>query len=221
MTAWQAIPAERLMLYSPIGLRLVDDFTGRAPIGRVRVLLDRRDAAGGWEATDVQAVRTPSDVVTFPGLGRSAQAGAPPTRYRVRIEATYYRPDYLMTDDGIEFDVHPYDDSTPPAAFPMLPQGLFLMPAPNYPYPNHVRVLRGEVRDAANDPVANAEVTESVNERVLTDARGGFALPLRWPPLSGAVPIDAVDHRPNPDRTGQIIVTLPADLASGQVIVVT
>lgn len=221
MTAWQPIPTERWMLYSPIGLRLVDDFTGRAPTGRIRVLLDRRDSAGGWEETEIQAVRTPSDVITFPGLGRSAHAGDPPTRYRVRIEATYYRPDYLMTADGIEFDVHPYDDSTPPASFPMLPQGLFLLPAPNYPYPNHVRVLRGEVRDAANDPVANAEVTESVNERVLTDARGGFALPLRWPPLSGAVPIDAVDHRPNPDRTGQIIVTLPADLASGQVIVVT
>jgi len=221
MTAWQSIPAERLMLYSPIGLRLIDDFTGRAPTGRVRVLLDRRNAAGGWEPTDIAAVRTPSDVVTFPGLGRSAQAGALPLRYRVRIEATYYRPDYLMTDEGIEFDVHPYDDSTAPAVFPMLPQGLFLMPAPNYSFPNHVRVLRGEVRDAANDPVPNAEVTESVNERVLTDARGCFALPLRWPPLNGAVQIDAVDHRPNPDRIGQIFVTLPADLASGQVIVVT
>lgn len=221
MTAWQAIPAERLMLYSPIGLRLIDDFTGRAPIGRVRVLLDRRDSAGGWEQTDTQAVRTPSDVVTFPGLGRSAQAGAPPMRYRVRIEATYYRPDYLLNADGVEFDVHPYDDSTPPTAFATLPVGLFLMPAPNYPYPNHIRVLRGEVRDAANDPVPNVEVTEGVNERALTDARGGFALPLRWAPLSGALQIDAVDHRPNPDRTGQIAVSLPADLASGQVINIT
>lgn len=221
MTAWQAIPPERLMLYSPIGLRLVDDFTGRAPTGRVRVLLDREDAAGGWEETEVRAVRTASDVVAFPGLGRSAHAGAPPTRYRVRIDAAHYRPDYLMDSDGIEFDVHPYDDATPPFAFSALPEGLFLLPAPNYAFPNHVRVLRGEVRDAANDPVPNVEVTESVNERVLTDARGCFALPLRWAPLNGAVQIDAVDHRPNPDRTGQIIVNLPADLASGQVIVVT
>jgi hypothetical protein len=217
--AWQLIPAERRMLYSPIGLQLVDDFTGRAPHGGVRALLDRQDGAGGWEETAIKAVRTPSDVISYPGLGRSAHAAVqPPLRCRVRIDADYYRPDYLLHLDGVEFDVHAYDDDAPPAAVPVL-QRVFLMPAPNYPYPDPVRVLRGQVVNAANDPVGNVEVTEGTNERVLTDARGAFALPLRWPPLTGLVQIDALDHRTG--QNGQITINLPADLAGGRIIAIT
>lgn len=219
MTEWQPVPTERLMLYSPIGLHLIDDFTGQPPIGPLRLLLDRQTAAGGWQPSGIDAIRTPGDVITYPGLGRSAHAGIqPPSHYRVRIEAAHYCPDYLMTDAGIEFDADPYDDTVPPATIPAAPQRVFLLPAPSYAFQTHVRVVRGVVHDAANQPVAYAEVTEGINERVLSDARGGFALPLRWPPLIGQVQVDAVDHRTG--ASGQITVTLPADLTSGQTITI-
>ncbi|HVO01319.1 MAG TPA: hypothetical protein VMT54_03915 [Candidatus Cybelea sp.] len=216
MTVWQTIAGERLMLYSPVGLRLVDDFTGRAPFGTIRTHLDQRRANLTWLPTDIAAVRTPSDVITYPGLGRSAHPLQPPVRYRVRLEAEFYRPDYLLNQDAIEFDVHPYDDDNPPVVIVGVPQDVFLIPSTNYPYPGHVRVLRGSVVDNAADPVANVEVTEGVGEKVLTDDRGQFSLPLRWPPFNAALQIDALDHRTG--ATGQINVNLPADLSTGHII---
>jgi hypothetical protein len=220
MNGWHAVPDERRRLYSPIGLRLIDDFTGFAPFGSVHARLDVRRANGDWQPTDATAVRTPSDVLTYPGLGRSAHAPTePPTHYRVRLDATFYRPDYLVNLEGIEFDAHPYDDDTPPAVIVGLPQSVFLMPAANYPFPGHVRVLRGQVLDVNGDPVASVEVTESAQERVLSDERGAFSLPLRWPALTAAVQVDALDHRSG--RSGQLNVNLPADLAVGHVITIS
>jgi hypothetical protein len=219
MTEWQPVPSERLMLYSPIGLHLIDDFTGQAPIGTLRIQLDRQRASGDWEPSGIEGVRTPSEVIIYPGLGRSAHAATQPaSRYRARIEASHYRADYLMTDAGIEFDADPYDDTLAPVNIPAAPQPVFLLPAPSYAFQTHIRVIRGVVQDAANQPVAYAEVTEGINERVLSDERGGFALPLRWPALVGQVQIDAVDHRTG--ASGQITVTLPADLTSGQIITI-
>ena len=219
MTAWQVITAERRMLYSPIGLRLIDDFTGLSPVGAVRAFLDRQTAAG-WETTSIKAVRTPSDALIYPGLGRSATAALqPPTHCRVRIEADFYRPDYLLNNDAIEFDVFPYDDITPPAVIATLPQNVFLLPTPAYGFADHVRVLRGQVTDAAARPVANVEIMFGATERAASDERGRFALSLRWPALTGAIQIDASDHRTG--RTGQINVNLPADLAGGNVIVIS
>lgn len=219
MTAWQIIAAERRMLYSPIGLRLVDDFTGQPPSGRVRAFLDRQ-TPGGWETTVIKAERTPGDALIYPGLGRGASAAMqPPMHCRVRVEAEFYLADYLLTGDAIEFDAHPYDDTAPPAVIATLPQNLFLLPGPAYRFPGHVRVLRGQVTDAAAAPVANAEVTYGAAERTASDRRGCFALPLRWPAFTAAVQIDAIDHRTG--RTGQITVNLPADLAGGHIVVIT
>ena len=220
MTDWAPIVSERRMLYSPIGLRIVDDFTGFAPLGSLRAILDQKLANGEWFETPIDAVRTASDVLIYPGLGRSAHATTQPSqRYRVRLDAALYRPDYLLNLDGVEFDAHPYDDQHPPAAFPTLPQNLFLMPATHYPYPGHVRVVRGRIVDAGGSAVANVEVTESAQERVLSDERGGFALPLRWPALTATVQIDAIDHRTG--RSGHLGINLPADLGTGHVITIT
>ena len=65
----------------------------------------------------------------------------------------------------------------------------------------------------------NAEVSFGVQERVLTDERGSFCLPLRWPPLSGAITIDALDHRTG--LSDSINITLPGDLAHGHLLTVT
>lgn len=217
VTDWAPLPSERSLLYSPIGLRLVDDFTGRAPLGRVSARLDRQVSVGVWAATDLEPVLTPSNVLIWPGLGRQREPHTAPTRrYRARVEAGLYRPQYLEASDGVEFDAPSFDDGTPPNPITAGPQDLYLLPAPSYGFPTWVRVMRGRVEDAAGAAVANVLVQQGTVERVLTDDRGVFALPLRW--AATGAPIDASDARTG--RTGSHALTLPTDLQSSVTITI-
>ena len=188
------LPGEGIELYSPIGLLPIDVFTGGAPIGRLSTLLDLLDEGGKWRGTDTNAVKTPGGVITYPGLGRSATAPAEKRHYRVRIKADFYLPMFREHVDGVfdgEFDAFPYNDTNPPENYPKKPEGfpeylkkvllkLWLVPAPNYPFPPHVPVLRGIVVEKASlAPVIGAEVIWGNREKALTGDRGGFALPLR------------------------------------------
>jgi hypothetical protein len=217
VTTWQISVAEEMQTYSPVGLRLLDELTDDAPLGKTTAYLDIRDASGVWRQTDIPAVRTPSGVVSYPGLERHADvAGLLPRHYRVRISADFYVPLYQSTSDGIEFDAYPFNDANPPQVIVRLPQDAFLTPAPNYPFQGHIPVLRGIVIDPAKNPVPNALVTQGPIERVVTDSRGTFALPLRWAAQNVPIPIDAVDNRTH--RLGSIPVTLPGDLATSHTI---
>jgi hypothetical protein len=242
MSRWSILPGERLELYSPIGLRLIDDFTGGPPIGGVRAQLELRDESGNWRTTAIETRRTLSGILAYPGLERHAETvGRPPSRYRVKLEADFYRPLYRMipagpvfgppfyqeTAAGIEFDVFPYNDTNPPTDYTVNPpveiklraQDVMLVPAVNYPFPTHVRILRGKVVDATNKGVVDAEVKRSNTERGLSSEQGAFALPLRWPPNGVSVPIDAIDHRTG--QMGTINITLPQALGSNQTITVS
>jgi hypothetical protein len=219
MRGWAPIAGERRMLYSPVALHLVDDLTGAAPAGIVRAELDEQDTSGEWHLSTRRAVRSPGDVLLYPGLGRSSKAVLQPVRRcRVRLMSNWYLPEYLAGDDGIAFDVHPYDDQNPPAVIPQQPDEVFLLPSTAYPFPSHIRVLRGIVIDGAGAPVSFVEVSEGLRERALTDTRGAFALPLRWPALIDVIPILAVDNRTG--RNGQINVALPGDLSQGNTIII-
>jgi hypothetical protein len=167
-------------------------------------------------------MRTMSGVLAFLGLGRSAAVlGMSPLHYRAVIEAEYYRPFYAAKSDGKEFDVFPFNDDNPPAKLVTLPQDLVLVPAPTYPFPANLRVLRGRVQDNNSRPVANTEVSLGNTERVLSDENGEFALPLRLSPKTGSIKIDATDHRTVPVRQGDITINLPADLGKINPITIT
>jgi hypothetical protein len=214
---WRVLASERRLLYSPIGLTLVDEFTGRGPLGRVRAFLDLRVSPGVWHATGIEPIQTPSNVLTWPGLGRSGDpVSAPTPRYRARLEADLYRPDYLAALDGLEFDAPLWDDATPPVPVTATPQPLFLLPAPSYDFPSWVRVLRGVVEDTSGVAVPNALVQQATTERTLTDASGAFALSLRW--ATGGLPVDATDVRTG--RTGTHTLSLPADLRKNVTITI-
>jgi hypothetical protein len=206
--------------FSPVGFRLIDDLTGDFPLGHIRCTLFAQDGQGRWRLVDLDPERTMSGVLVFPDLGRSAAVlGVPPHHYRAVIEAEYYRPFYAAQSDGIEFDVFPFNDDNPPAKLVTLPQDVVLVPAPTYPFPAYLRVLRGRVQDNMARPVANAEVSLGNIERVLSDANGAFALPLRLSPKSGAIKIDATDHRTA--RQGDITINLPSDLGKINSITIT
>jgi len=218
--SWMAVPSETTLLYSQIGLRLVDEFTGGPLAHPVEAHLSFQDAAGNWQRLEVNPVPTPAGHLLYPGLGQSANAGvAPMVRHRVRIESDFYRPEYLRTADALEFDVHPYDDSTPPLVVPTLPTTVLLLPSPVYPFAGFMRTVRGRTLDSLGDPVPNVEVTLGTTERALSDERGVFALPLRWAAFTGGIVLDAIDHRTG--RTDQISLTLPQDLLLGHAFTLT
>jgi hypothetical protein len=213
MTGWRVLPDARTSLFSPIGLLPRDDLTGRAPVGTLRAWLDAQEPTGTWRRTDVKALVTQGGVITFPALGRRrAPVGQAARRYRVLVEAAHYIPSYRRDRDGIEFDAFPYDDANPPQAAPDLPEPLVLMPAPTYPFPSHLVVLRGAVVDSAGDAVADAEVSIAAVRRTLTDARGCFALAMPRPATSTTATLDAADLRTG--RIGSVTVPVIPGLAA-------
>ena len=217
-TKFRVLRGERLELYSPIGLNPIDDVTGAAPIGWVRAELDLKVGAN-WSKTSIKDARSASGIIIYPALGRQVEVqGQLPRRYRVRITAQFYIAWYRQNLDGIEFDAFPYNDAIPPQVIVSQANALPLSPAVNYPFPGHIAVLRGVVADTAGNRIKDVEVKRGAVERVLTDERGTFALPLRWTANNVSVSIDATDHRTN--RTGTINVTLPQDLRKSQTIVI-
>jgi hypothetical protein len=193
MSEWRVLEADRRTAYCPIALELRDEFTGGAIIGEAQVSLDLQQGTA-WARSERRPVRTPGGVFVFTGLGHAVDPAALPSfRVRVRIEAAYYRPKYRTLDDGLEFDVPTYNDSVPPDVLPLMPEIVLMLPTPAYRFGAHVRVLRGRVLDPLGDPVADALIEADGVERVMSDAKGGFCLPLRWQALSGTVVV-AVDH---------------------------
>lgn len=214
---WSFPPDEHSVQLSQIGLRLIDDLTGEAPIGEVGCTLFVEDAPGQWRKTDLVPIRSDSGILAFPGLGRVRDVNGQPTRrYRAEIAAQYYRPFYPPPQTAIAFDIHPYDDADPPPV-PSSLRDVALVPATNYPFQTHLRVLRGQVRNAAG-PVADAEVSRSNTERVLSDEQGFYALPLRFTADNTPVAIDAIDNTHT--QNGQIVIMLPADLGQNKVITI-
>lgn len=220
MMSWRSIQEERWLLYSPIGLLLIDEFTGKPPRYPIYVDLQYQDGAGGWHLRERNPVLTPGGIISYPALGRSTQAATQPIlHHRILLRSSFYRPEYLLNSNGIEFDVHPYDDTIQPAVIPTHPQTVLMLPNASYNYPNHVRVVSGVVQDSTGDPVVNVEVSEGVRERVLSDERGAFSLPLRWSALIASVQLDALDHRTG--RSSSITINLPDDLSRGHLFTIT
>ena len=196
MRVWTQTRQETAVLYSPIGLRLIDDLTGKAPLGRIDVRLDVQDLPGTWRTTALAAILTASGVVTYPGLERRANPrGLAARKYRVRLIPQFYLPLYRRNADGIPVDAYPYNDTYPPAVVKKTPDDTILTPAPNYPFQDHIPILHAVVVDPAGKPVPYAIVTQGLKERVLTDARGTASLPLRWVKPNVDFVIDAANER--------------------------
>lgn len=227
MKAWRILIDERIELYSPIGLRLRDSFTGQIPIGWICPSLDVNNRDEGWRSTQIKAVKTPNNILIYPGLEkRAVVVGQPHRQYRVRLKSEFYRPWYYLTPggnfDGIEFDAFSYNDTNPPQIIVSNALDVKLAPAPHYPFPTHVPVLRGIVVDQSNIPITDAEVSWKTKEQTLTDERGEFALPLRLTEENEKTDpqaIDAMDHRTG--KTGTITIRLPQALRSSQKITIS
>ncbi|MER5932578.1 carboxypeptidase-like regulatory domain-containing protein [Streptomyces sp. NPDC002054] len=234
------LPLARSTLYSSVWLVPFDDYARRVRAAGVEVRLDRFDeASGGWLPSDDRAVLTPSGSIAFPGLGRRAEPwAARPERHRARFAAVGYQPLYPadglpFSADlvGVEFLVHPYDDTHPPTALAS-PRLVRLLPGVAFPYPPGTRTVHGVVLDAATGaPVANALIEAGGltsqdrtpwHERTLSDARGAFRLSLRWEGEKAAEHAVEETFRlkatERPGRTGSLFVHLPQDAERQHVI---
>ncbi|MEU3449871.1 carboxypeptidase regulatory-like domain-containing protein [Streptomyces thermolilacinus] len=234
------LPLARSTLHSPVWLVPYDDHARRVRTTGVDVRLERFDAADGdWLPLDDRAVRTPGGALAFPGLGRrSAPWAAGPERHRVRLAAAGYQPLYPADGEpysadvtGVEFLVHPCDDTHPPAV-PAEPRLVRLLPGTSYPYPPRVRTVHGVVVDAASAaPVRNALVEADGrtsrdltpwHERTLTDTSGAFRLALRWEGEKADENATEETFRlratERPGRTGALVVRLPRDAGRRHVI---
>jgi hypothetical protein len=219
VTAFLPYRGAALRLFSPLGLTLIDDFTGELPQGGISATVERLDGAS-WVPVVIDPVITPIGVLAFPGLYQVGQlALASPAQFRVAVSAELYRPFYRASSDFLFFTLPPWSQSEPPNGItPTLAQ-LILLPAFQYQFPTHVAVLRGEVVDNLTQaPLADALLTEpTTGERTLSDERGCFSLPLRKIPALGPTTLTIHVHARSGATTTQT-VTLPTDLFQGQLI---
>ncbi|MFF4399591.1 carboxypeptidase regulatory-like domain-containing protein [Streptomyces sp. NPDC001480] len=233
------LPPARSTLHSPVWLVPFDDHARQVRAAGVAVRLERFDAADGWLALDDRAVRTPSGALAFPGLGRRSEPWTvPPERHRALFAAPGFLPLYPDDDQpftadlvGVEFLVHAYDDTHPPAV-ETAPRLVRMLPAVSYPYAPGVLTVHGVVVDAASRaPVVNALVEAAGHtgddltpwrERTLADATGAFRLALRWEgekaadnPAEETFRLSAAER---PGRAGELTVRLPQDASRRHVI---
>jgi len=186
---------------------LVDDHTGSPPIGEATVSLEISDGAG-WRKVARSAVVTALGTYAFPKLEKRGDSrNAPPRKYRLTVAASDYTPYYRFDRDGIVVDVYPYDDDRAPAVLPFRPEIIALYPAGNYPFAANAPVIFGKVVDSTGEPVPFALV-ECNSDRVLTDERGAFVLPMGRSPAALVV-VDASDRN---GHAASIPVTVPQGL---------
>ena len=230
---------DTLLAYSPLGLSLVDDFTGQPQIGYVNptLLIEFPPGSGTYVRSEVTGLFTNSGILAYPNLGRRGRVPKPaePARnYRVSIDAQYYTPLYPtgLNAPGLDFSVPPYDNNTNFATVtpPLTPTiaTLPLLPKANYPFTGNSLFLRGNVVTASNAPViALVTVVEPYDDsgdtnqtRVATDSSGDFQVPLRWGDAKTptTVTATAVDPVSGKSLSGQVTLTFPYSLPKSTTI---
>lgn len=164
-------PAERTVLHAQVALQLIDEFTGQPPQGRIDITL--RESVS--KASLPIRPRTSSlGIYHFPGLGEKLRESA---EYLVRIESEYYEG---VEVSGLEVQPYARDMGLTGRRPDYLHVGL--RPNQNYPYANHIPVIRGRVWDSAGIPAVGASVDYGTAEFTRTGQDGFFSLPVRWLP---------------------------------------
>ena len=228
MTAIPArfLPLGRLLVFSPLGLSFLDDFTGEHPIGFINPTLQVETAPGSgvWVATGVRGLFTNSGILAYPNLGRRGRVPSPPEtpkNYRVLVTAQYYDPLYPGGPGsvGVVFPVTPYDDESDFKTLVPTMVTLTLLPRANYPYAGYTAFLRGQAQRVSKvavpalvtavEPVDSTGDTKQT--RVMADPGGIFRFPLRWGDRSATTTVTATD--PASGKSGQISLSFPYDLS--------
>jgi hypothetical protein len=221
------------LVFSPLGLSLVDDLTGQRPVGFVNPTLQVETApgSGDWAPTEVRGLFTNSGILAYPNLGRRGRVPSPPEspkNYRVLVTAQYYDPLYADPPGpvGVVFPVTPYDDDSDFTKLVPTMVTLTLLPKANYPYVGDSTFVTGKVQRVSGVAVAAlVKAVEPVDgtgdtkqTRVLADQRGAFRLPLRWGDASAPTTVTATD--PASGKSGMISLSFPYKFTNPQPITI-
>lgn len=198
-----------------LAIQLWDHLAQSSPLGSPRVLLEREGPAGQWRPVPQQATLTPSGLHTWMRLEhRRSAIGAPPVLHRLSVDSELYVAAFRESRDFELFSIQPYDDHTVPPTAAEAPVRVLLYPSAAYPFEPRIPVLRGWVVSEDGRPVRDALLSHGESERALTDARGQFALPLRF-----VRPGPAVIHAKDRQGHGAIeSITVPDSLSTGVTI---
>jgi hypothetical protein len=182
-----AIPARFIslgngLIFSPLGLSFVDDFTKQRQFGYVipTLLIETPPGSGTYVPTGIRGLFTNSGLLAYPNLGRrgGAPANKAATNYRVTISTQFYIPLYPLTPPnpnlaagliapGFDFSVTPYNDNTnfdttvPSAVKPTFAT-LTLLPAANYPFGSISTLSTGTVVGTSGVTLGPAFLTGTV-----------------------------------------------------------
>ncbi len=146
------LPQGALLVYSPLGLSFVDDFTGAAQVGSLTASLSIESPAGSgvYVASGVGGLFTNSGVLVYPNLERRGRVPSPapsPRNYRVAIGTQYYTPLYPASQGisapGFDFSVAPYDTNSDFTTVQPTTATIPLLPNANYPFAATTPLLRG------------------------------------------------------------------------------
>lgn len=203
---------------TPIWLRLVDTFTGRAPRD-LHVLIERRVSVSEWVVLEIPHQLSSNGDLGFLGLGKARAGSVGSFDVRVTVSAPGTVVDAGGGAERWEGTVAVWTDRTPPTPTAQVVQ---LFPAPDYAFGPGVPLLAGRVLDAGGDPVDRAEVrasetvgTATLVEEVRTRPNGWFRLPLRW--SAGSTQVDAALG----GLSGSTTIVVPDDLATQPTITLT
>lgn len=198
-----------------LAIQLWDHLTQSAPLGSPRVVLEREGPAGQWRPVPRQATLTPSGLHTWMRLEhRRFALGAPPVPHRLSVDSELYVPGFRETQDFELFSLQPYDGQSVPAPVAQAPLRVLLYPSAAYPFEHRIPVLRGSVVSEDGKPVRDARLSHGQDERSLTDAKGQFALPLRFVRPGPAV----VRVRDRQGHTATESITVPLSLSTAVTI---
>jgi hypothetical protein len=227
------LPLGRLLVFSPLGLSFLDDYTGQYPIGFLKPTLEVETppGSGAWAATGVRGLFTNTGILAYPNLGRRGRVPSPPEaprNYRVLITSQYYEPLYPGGPGslGVVFPVTPYDEATDFKVLKPTRVILTLVPRANYPFEGGTSFLKGQVLKASGGSVvALLTAVEPIDAtgdmkqtRVLTDPEGFFRLPLRWGDPAATTSVTATDPASGKSKT--ISLSFPYDLTNPQTITI-
>jgi len=130
-------------------VQLIDDLTKNETIGNIKVKV---------KETDKKAMKNTSGYYLFTDL----KAGT----YTVRVDSDMYFPKETTVD-------------LPPILDPKNPliTEIVLKPRPEYPFSSNATLVRGVVRDGANEPVKGAQLRViGRNMETISDGKGSFVV---------------------------------------------
>lgn len=144
---YKVYPDQTFTTRLSLAVSLIDEYTGKQPIGPVKVYL---------EGQELKHVKNRSGYYLFLDL--------PGNEYQVRVEAEYY------FEDGTAVNLPDLDPKNPVVQFK-------LKPRPCYPFSNGTTLIRGMVRDIEENaaPGASVEIVGKDVSNITTE-KGEFVL---------------------------------------------